>query len=228
MLVDLSRFRRLASGICLMLAGPLAILGILFTPYPDDAAAAARDPFRTQLAAVLLFTAYLLIVPGIFAMLRLVGRRGTVLAHVGTVLALAGWITLPGLVLSDFYELNAAQQLGPAQAESLFNHFGDYPGFLLIAAPAKYLAGLGLVLLAGALWRARAARWWQVASVTVWFVILLALRGRAVEAADLVASAALAVGLVSISLTALRLERAGHSVPAEEAAVMREVQASRA
>lgn len=66
-----------------------------------------------------------------------------------------GWITLPGLVLSDFYELNAAQHLGPEQAESLFNHFGDYPGFLIVAAPAKYLAGLGLVLLAAALWRAK-------------------------------------------------------------------------
>src|SRR5579871_5239976 len=201
LLIDLSRFRRMASATCLLLAGPLVIAGILATPYPDDAAAAARDPLRTQLAADLLFLGYLLMVPGILAMLRLVGRRGAALAHMATVIALAGWITLPGLVLSDFYELNAAQQLGPAQADILFNHFGDYPGFLIIAAPGKYLAGLGLVLLAAALWRAKAAHWWQVATLAGWFVAVIVMRGGAVEAVDLVASAALSFGLISIAIS---------------------------
>lgn len=125
-----------------MLAGPLVVLGILFTPYPDD----VPRRLGTRSAPSSPPTCFPRVPAGGSRHLRhaaTVSARGAVLAHIATVVALAGWITLPGLVLSDFYELNAAQQLGPAQAESLFNHFGDYPGLLIVAAPAKYLAGLG-------------------------------------------------------------------------------------
>jgi hypothetical protein len=226
LLLDLSRFRRIASSLSLMVAGPLVILGILVTPYPDDATAIARDPLRTQLAADLLFVGYLLIVPGIFAMLRLAGQRGAVLAHVGTVLALYGWITLPGLVLGDFYELDNAQNLGARQAESLSSHIGDYPGFLAVAAPAKYAAGLGLILIAAALWRAKAVRWWEVAPIILWFVTLVGLRGRAVESIELVASVLLSFSLISIGLRALRAAPDSDSVPGGLSRSSHEVQAS--
>jgi len=211
-----------------MLAGPLVILGILVTPFPDDAAAVARDPLRTQLAADLLFIGYLLIVPGIFAMLRLIGPRGTVLAHVGTVLALFGWITLPGLVLGDFYELAIAQNLGAPQAEALQGHLGDYPGFLVVAAPTKFAAGLGMILLGAALWRAKAVRWWEVAALILWFVTLLGLRGRAVEPVELVASGLLSFALISIGVRALKASNGGQTVSAGLSQPSREVLTSEA
>lgn len=50
---------------------------------------------------VILGILFLSVVPGIFAMLRLIGWRGAMLAHVATALELVGWIALPGLVLND-------------------------------------------------------------------------------------------------------------------------------
>ena len=93
----------------------MALIGGLFPQWEErDMTAAylasmAASPVRAQVSAVLLCFGYLLIAVGIFGIVHLLRHRSVVLGHVGGKNAAWGWITLPGLLVSDFYDLNLAQ-----------------------------------------------------------------------------------------------------------------------
>jgi len=176
---DASNFRRTALGLCLI-AGPLVtIAGGLVTPWEESdkvasyLAAMAGSPIRAQVSAVLLYFGYLLIAVGIFGMMCLLKRRAVVLGHVAGVLAIWGWVTLPGLLSVDFYDLSLGQAANREEAIVISERAGEYPGAAVLDFPV--LVGfLGLVLLCVALWRARFAPAWVpvvlVAGLVVTFV----------------------------------------------------------
>jgi hypothetical protein len=117
------------------------------------------SPVRAQESAVLLYFGYLLIAVGIFGMLHLLRRRAVVLGHVAGVLAIWGWVTLPGLLSVDFYDLSLGQAADREEAVAISERAAEYPGAAVLGFPV--LVGfLGLVLLCVALWRARFAPAW--------------------------------------------------------------------
>jgi hypothetical protein len=203
LLMDRSGFRRWAGAVCLVAAGPLIMAGLIATPFPDDAATILHEPFRTQLSADLLFVGYLLLVPATFAMLRLVKRRGAILAHVGLVLAVFGLVALPGLLSTDFYELGIAQLMGPSQAEAVSNHLGSLPGALVILLPSKLAGPLGLTLVAAATWRSGAVRWWSALATAIG-IVTIAFLARGVPAIEVVGAIVLTAGLVGVAVSVLR------------------------
>lgn len=203
LLIDRSGFRRWAGAMSLIASGPLILAGLLATPYPDNAATTVREPFRTQLAADLLFLGYLLLVPAAFAMLRLVKRRGAILAHLGLILAVFGLVALPGLLSTDFYELGIAQLVGPAQADAVSNHLSTLPGAFLILLPSKFAGPVGLALIAVATWRSGSVRWWT-AVATALGIVAMAILARGVPAIEAAGAIVLTAGLVGIAVSVLR------------------------
>jgi hypothetical protein len=162
---DPRNFRRTAAGLCLI-AGPLVtLIGGLVTPWEETETEAnylqalADNPTRGQISAVLLYFGYLLIAVGIFGLIHLLRHRAVVLAHIAGVLAVWGWVTLPGLLISDFYDLSLAQWNDRQDALAIFERAGGYMGGIIISVPAL-LSLMGLVLLGFALWRARLAPLW--------------------------------------------------------------------
>lgn len=156
---DATRFRRTALGLCLI-AGPLVTLvGGLVTPWEENETLAAylqnlgENPGRAQVSAVLFYFGYLLTAVGIFGMIHLVKRRAVVLAHVAGVLAVWGWVTLPGLLVSDFQDLGLAESLDLQQAVAVSERGHEYVGSAVLGIPVL-LGFVGLVLLGVALWRA--------------------------------------------------------------------------
>lgn len=202
LLTDRSTARRWMGAGSLLTAGPLILAGLLITPSPDDAVTTLREPIRTQIAADLLFLGYLLLVPGVFAMLQLVARRGAALSHVGLVLAVFGYVALPGLLSTDFYGLGIAQLAGPAQAEAVSNHLSALPGALLIVLPAKFAGPLGLILLTAGIWRSKSISWWATSAVIVG-TLATVLLARGVLVVELAGTVLLSVGLTAIAITIL-------------------------
>ena len=109
---DANSFRRTAFGLCLI-AGPLvALVGGLVTPWEETdttgayLTALAERPARAQTSVVLLYFGYLLMAVGVFGMLHLLRRRAVVPGHVAGALAIWGWVSLPGTLSVDFYDLS--------------------------------------------------------------------------------------------------------------------------
>ncbi len=164
-ITDANNFRRTAVGLCLI-AGPLAaLIGALVAPWEgtDETAAwlqvLAENPVRGQIGAVLLYLGYLLVAVGVFGMIHLLRSRAVVLGHVAGALAIWGWVTLPGLLITDFYDLSLAEALGPQEGAAIAERGQDYAGAAIMGIPVL-LGMVGLLLLAVALWRAGFAPAW--------------------------------------------------------------------
>jgi hypothetical protein len=108
-ITDANNFRRTVVGLCLI-AGPLVVLiGGLPANWEENETKAAflqvlaESPTRAQIHAILLYFGFLLIAVGIFGIIHLLRHRAVVLGHIAGVLAVWGWVTFPGLLISDFY-----------------------------------------------------------------------------------------------------------------------------
>lgn len=172
---DANNFRRTASGLCLI-AGPLvAWIGGLVPQWEESETTAAylqtlaESPVRAQVSAVLLYFGFLLTAVGIFGMIHLLRRRALVLGHVGAVLAVWGWVTLPGLLVTDFYDMSLAEYGNRQDAIAISERAGSYVGGAILGIPVL-LGLLGLVLLGVALWRAALVPAWVPVLLLVNFV----------------------------------------------------------
>lgn len=162
---DPRNFRRTAAGLCLM-AGPLVVLigGLVAKWEENDTKAAylqslAESPTRAQISAVLLYFGFLLNAVGIFGIVHLLRHRAVVLGHIAAVLAVWGWVSLPGLLVSDFYDLSLAQWSNRQEAIAISDRAEGYLGSAVMGIPVL-LGVIGIVLLLVALWRARFAPLW--------------------------------------------------------------------
>ncbi len=162
---DATRFRRTALGLCLI-AGPLVtVIGGLVTPWEDNDTLASylqalgENPIQAQVSAVLLYFGYLLTAVGVFGMIHLVKDHAVVLAHVAGIFAVWGWVTLPGLLVTDFYDLSLAQHGDRQEALTISERAGEYAGSAVLGLPVLF-GFIGLILLVVALWRAGFAPAW--------------------------------------------------------------------
>src|SRR5262245_59042019 len=120
MLNDPRRFSRLAAVFALFLGPLITLAGMAATPWEDEATttsyhdALAAHPGQAELAALLLHFGYLLLLPAALGIMHLARRASPKLAHIGGTLAVIGLATLPGLLVTDFYDLALAQALPPA------------------------------------------------------------------------------------------------------------------
>lgn len=167
---DANNFRRTAAGLCLI-AGPLvAWIGGLVPQWEESETTAAylqtlaESPGRAQVSAILLYFGFLLTAVGIFGMIHLLRRRALVLGHVGAILAVWGWVTLPGLLVTDFYDMSLAEYGNRQDAIAISERAGSYVGGAILGIPVL-LGMVGLMLLGVALWRAKL--------VPVWVPVLL-------------------------------------------------------
>jgi hypothetical protein len=165
---DANNFRRNALGLCLI-AGPLvALIGGLVTPWEEsDTTAAyltalAGSPVRAQVSAVLLYFGYLLIAIGIFGMMHLLRHRAVVLGHVAGALAIWGWVSLPGLLSVDFYDLSLGVSADRQAAIAISDRAAGYAGAAVMGV-SVLLGIIGLFLLVVALWRAGFVPLWTPA-----------------------------------------------------------------
>ena len=175
-ITDANNFRRTVAGLCLI-AGPLVVLigGLVAKWEENDTKAAylqalAESPTRAQISAVLLFFGFVLVAVGIFGIIHLLRHRAVVLGHVAGVLAVWGWVTLPGLLVSDFYDLSLAQWSNRQDAIAISEGGGNYVGAAIMGIPAL-LGMIGLLLLGVALWRARFAPVWVPAVLVLGWII---------------------------------------------------------
>jgi hypothetical protein len=150
---------RRTTAICLVAAAAISAIGFAVTPWEGERTvrsyheALAAHPGQAQVSAVLLHFGYMLFAPAAVGILALMAPRGGWLFRIGAVLAVLGMTTLPGLLVTDAYDLALAQELprdaGVAAAEAV----EDIPLSMILGLPAVAGTILGLWVLAFGLWR---------------------------------------------------------------------------
>lgn len=169
-ITDADNFRRTLSGLCLI-AAPLVLLcsQVVHGGGGDSGLVEAmvESPGRVQAANLLIMFSSVLFVPALIGLLRLVRGRGVVLGHVGVALALTGaighavWagfqIVLLGLVQSG--------AVGRARMEDLISGGPPNAGFVIVMLTFMIGFFIGLLFVAGSLWRSGAVPGWAAVCI---------------------------------------------------------------
>ena len=170
---------RLAAGASLV-AGVLCwSAGMVFSPDSESMADAdyiasmARDLTDTQVSALFLHYANLLLGVGVLAAPSLVrGARGLGLVVVGALMTCLGFLNVSGMVLSDWWNAATGRLLSEEQAVAVFRHVQE-ASLLQLWKGTEILAMLGVLLVLGGLARAGVLGWWTLGVFVVGFVGLM-------------------------------------------------------
>jgi hypothetical protein len=152
--------RRLTAA--LLLAGAtLMVIGFAVTPWePERTLAAYHDTLaahadRSQVAAIILYVGYLLLVPAAFGLVACAGGRGGWATRIGAVVSVVGLVALPGLIITDAFDLALAQQLDRETSVRISEAASSSALAIVMTAPVGIGLMLGTTLLVAGLWRAR-------------------------------------------------------------------------
>jgi hypothetical protein len=177
MLTDPRRFSRTIAAVALILGPIIVLAGMLATPWEDEATTAsyhdalAAHPGQAELAATLLHFGYVLLLPAALGLMHLARRSTPKLAHIGGALAVFGLATLPGLLVTDFYDLALAQALPRAQSVAISDATQDSWAAAVMGLSAIAPMFFGLIILMVAASRAGVAqRWTPFAIAIAWLL----------------------------------------------------------
>lgn len=151
-------------------AGPLALLGVLTDPARGRDGRAMYAIYAAhpgQLSALALHWSYACWALPALALVSLVRGRGAVLANIAAVLGFVAVASLPGFLVTDYYDSAFGQAAGVASvvsAHRIMDHTMWGVGAMYVPGYVAFLVALPLFAIA--MWRARRLQWWApVASV---------------------------------------------------------------
>ncbi|MGI5273085.1 hypothetical protein ACQEUU_28320 [Nonomuraea sp. CA-218870] len=175
MLANPNTFRRVAAGVCLVLAPLCLLLGMAVDPTEstDDFMSYADSPMTAGVSSTLLHYAWVLWVPGVISLVHLVRRRGALLANLAGAAAVLGLINFSSLMIADFFDIVLYQTLPREQAERILMDAAQPAMIVGWQIPGMLGSFLGLILVAVAYARAGRAGWWFPAGVTAGIVVWL-------------------------------------------------------
>ena len=166
------------AGAALPVGTAAFVAGIATSPIAtgDDRAsyleALGRDPWLTELSAVLLHDGNLLLGVGALALPRLVrGRRGWLPSLVGALLAALGLLSTSGALFSDWMHMELARIVPMDQAVTVSENVLGAP-LLQLSFGLDPLLILALPLVVFGLCRAGVLGWWAMGAVIVGTVLL--------------------------------------------------------
>ena len=178
------RSRALAVRRALLVASPvLAGLFCLLGAIADPASGVGGDkmtriyidnPDPLQWKSTGYHWAYALWIGTALMVAPLVRGRGAWLATIAAVIGFAGMVTLPGMLISDWYQAAIGHAYGAEGVKQVEDHMittmWGLKGFMVAGFPGLALA---LPLAAAALWRARLVRWWSFAATVAAFLAFM-------------------------------------------------------
>ena len=148
-----------------MLAAPLLAAVLIVAGFSLDpdiggsgrslARSYAAHPGRIQLSALSFHFSYALFIIPVFALAMPIRRRGAWLANVALLFAVVGLTTLPGLLVTDFYDVAIYGKLGPDAWQTVNDRLEALPGTIVFLVTTLVGATLALPMALLAAFRAR-------------------------------------------------------------------------
>jgi len=160
-----SGFRRAAVIAAPALAALLIVAGFFLDPAIEKsgrelAREYAANPGREQVSALAFHFAFALLAIPAVALIVAVRGRGAWLANLAAFFAFLGLTTLPGFLLTDFYDIAIYGELGGDAWEAVDDRLQELPGatVMFLTGFLGFVLTLPTALLAG--WRAGLIPWW--------------------------------------------------------------------
>jgi hypothetical protein len=155
-----------------VIAAVLLVAGVFLDPDIDAsgqelARAYAENPGREQVSALAFHFAFAMWAPIVFALGGIVRGRGAWLANIAAVLATLGATTLPGFLLTDFYDIAIYGELGGDAWQQVTDRLEELPGALVLFATGFLGHFLCLPFALFGAWRARLVALWVPIAFTV-------------------------------------------------------------
>ncbi|MFC4948338.1 hypothetical protein [Pseudonocardia sp. GCM10023141] len=203
-----TRFRRKALGTAAVAGGVLTAAGFAATVWetaPDKLSyldSLVADPIRSQIAALLLHYGYYGIVPVLLALGIMTRRTWRVGGNIGLALSMGGALALPGLLVTDFYDMAIRQNLPADQAVAVSDAAGNLPLAGFVGGPLIMLTFLGMTMLGVAAWRAGFFHWALVLPVPVSVASVLLPIGAATGIAQ---GALLGLFMITVGIAVFRM-----------------------
>jgi hypothetical protein len=161
-----------------VLAGLLAVVGAYADPAAGLSGAEmhaiyAANPSPLQFKSLGFHWAYAFWFLPALLVAPYVRGKGAWLANVTAVVGFVGISTLPGLLMSDWFESAIGQAFGPAGNVAVTSHLDQMWGVPVMTLPGIVCLVLALPLTAITLMRAGLARWWALAAVVAGFAAFM-------------------------------------------------------
>lgn len=162
-----------------VLAGLLAAVGAAADPAVGQSGSVlyeqyAANPGPLQIKSLSLHYSYALWILPAILLAGYVRGRGVWLANIGGLLGWVGISTLPGLLVTDFYDSAIGQVAGPETSLRVSELMGDTMWgvqALLVPGLVGFVLALPVAALAG--WRAGLLRWWAPLAVVAGFLAFM-------------------------------------------------------
>jgi hypothetical protein len=165
-----------------VLSALLIVAGFFLDPAIDEsgrelAEEYAANPGREQVSALAFHFAFALLAIPAVAMIVAVRGRGVWLANLAALLAFLGMTTLPGFLLTDFYDIAIYGQLGGNAWTAVDDRIQELSGaaVMFLTGFAGFVLTLPVAMLAA--WRAGLVSWWPAVVVLVGSVAARAVPG---------------------------------------------------
>ena len=168
-------------------------------------AAVAQHSDRFFAATVLNLVSIMLLLPALLALVWPLTQRGARVGYVGAVAALVGAVSIAAGLGASLVVWQMAQVADRSQMIALLKRVNGASGSFLFLGPLQALLGLGLILIAVGLFRARTFPRWQS--------IALALAAPALAANHIVGATVLLFALGSMGWRILANSDANHTPP---------------
>jgi hypothetical protein len=159
------RARQIAVVSAPVLAAILIVAGFFLDPAIDEsgrelAREYAENPGREQVSALAFHFAFALLAVPAVALIVAVRSRGAWLANLAAFFAVLGMTTLPGFLLTDFYDIAIYGELGGEAWETVDDRLQALPGanVMFVTGYFGFVLALPVALLAA--WRAGLLHWW--------------------------------------------------------------------
>ncbi|MFF5107986.1 hypothetical protein [Streptosporangium sp. NPDC000509] len=162
---DSADFRRVSSGVLLIVAPLLQAIAVIVDPgtWGDDRESVSfgDNPALAQVQSVMYHWSYLLMAVAALGLLHVMRRRAVVFGHIVGPLTVIGYISLSGLLLTDPVEWWLGQRNTPEQTQRILDEMLNLPGVVFgFQMPWLFFALFGLPVLLIGVWRAGFAHWW--------------------------------------------------------------------
>jgi hypothetical protein len=171
-MLDLSNahhFRKTVAGVCMIAAPLMLLVGVVVHPEMSTEEArivanAAASPDAWYISHLLLFGSVVLAVPAVLGLMHMLRERGTAYGHVGGGLAVLGLLCYAAVV---GIEMVVWQMGAGGEMTALLTRVTETTGTVIPFMILPFAFGVGMVVLAMGLYRARAAVWMMAACLAV-------------------------------------------------------------
>jgi hypothetical protein len=205
-LSDSHHFRKTIAGMCMIGAPLLLVIGMIVHPESksdvgDQLAVIAGNMDDWYAAHLIIAVALVLAVPAVLGLMHMLREREVAYGHLGGGLAMVGLLATTAVVSIEGFvgwQAGAATGSDAAAMTALFERVTETTGVVIPVFIMSFAFTVGMLFLAGGLYRARAVQSWTAAMLAIGSIVFAVGSAMTDDVVAIIGAAALLVGFFQV------------------------------